>query len=55
MTSSLVGHPREPETFTFTERQEGPNGLLRIIRSHVAYDSRWPWWRRWLADLRGRR
>lgn len=50
----FIGHPREPETFSFSETRSGPDGFLLITKSHVAYDSRWPWWRRLIADLRGR-
>lgn len=52
--TKITGHPREPVTFEYREDQTGLDGVLVIIRSHVAYDSRWPWWRRFLADLRGR-
>lgn len=49
---TVAGHPTQPESFI--EHREGPNDELRIIRSHVAYDSRWPWWRRFIANMRGR-
>ena len=53
--SNWVGHPSEFETFEFSQHQTGSNGRLLIIRSHVAYDSNWPWWRRAIANLRGRK
>ena len=45
------GHPRESETFWFSETTTGPNSFRRVIRSYVAFDSRWPWWRRAWATL----
>jgi hypothetical protein len=52
--SEFIGQPNEPETFIFSQTRTGRGGWTVIIKSHVAYDSRWPWWRRWIADLRGR-
>lgn len=46
---NIRGHPRNPETFSFSETTIGPDGFRRVIRSYVAFDSRWPWWRRALA------
>lgn len=48
----MRGHSREPSTFR--EITEGPKGITRVVRSYVAYDAGWPWWRRFLAGLRGR-
>ena len=51
MAIMMQGHPREPETFSFSETTTGPNGFRRVIRSYVVFDSRWPWWLRTLAKL----
>lgn len=48
------GEPSRPETFSFTEWRRGADGHVRVIKTHVAYDSRWPWIRRAWANLRGR-
>lgn len=54
MATNFIDRPSEPEDFSFTQSREGPGGWLVIIKSHVAYDSRWPWWRRLIANLRRR-
>ena len=41
----MHGHPLEPEDFSFTDTRERDGKVVRIIRSHIAYDARWPWWR----------
>ena len=51
MAYQIEGHPREPSTFTFSETTTGPNGARRVILSYVAFDSRWPWWRKALVKL----
>ena len=49
MATIMNGHPRVPETFEFTETISGPDGYRRTIRSYVAWDSTWPWWKKALA------
>lgn len=51
MSVEILGHPCEPDTFTYSQTTTGPNGFRRVIRSYVAFDSRWPWWRRVLANI----
>ena len=51
MTIIVASHPREPETFHYTQTEVGPNGFRRVIRSYVAFDSRWPWWKRAIAHV----
>ena len=39
------GHPREPETFEFTQSRIGKDGWRVRHRSYVEFDSRDPWWK----------
>lgn len=50
VVTTYTGHPSEPETFEFTQTSE-KDGARVVIKSYVAYDSRWPWWRKLWAGL----
>jgi hypothetical protein len=48
--TNLSGHPSEPEAFTFTQTRSRPEATV-VTRTYVAFDSRWPWWKKRLARL----
>lgn len=53
MVSEFHSHPLDTANFEFIDTR-GDGKAIRIIKSHVAYDYRWPWWRKWWANMRGR-